>query len=527
MEQDNTFPELYCTAALSSKELSIEEKRVQTFNNHIEHITKLKTALGAQPAMTCGCGHGHSHSHQHSINANPEITTPLLNIDDSSDTDSHKHDHDHSHDHSHTQNYSAQKFIDHENQAQPEPPNTEIEEPDDWAVKIGKVGETITALGGVLVLGPLLDLMLQHNISNKPNSVLFDKNTDLEGSPIALLIALPLVSLAILGAPYCHAKLEIASRIRENFLSRASYAIELLEWGLKQKLEINNSALSDPDNIKFDFEKFALIKKSDIPALGTKQFFYLIGDLQQHFFEYVGLLVIGIFDNFNNPLIRYSVLAATLSAAAYACVPEWATCKNTLHFMNSFNQNKIVKDPEASSDANFATKFSAFAKIPALFYANLLSFQQMFFGNLPAALTLTTLVTLGNIITQYFINTNTQDVGEANTALSSTQHAEQHDYRTGWQKLSLFGKGLVATRALGTGNERSEPIVLITVAAMHWADMKLTPAAKAGLAFGLWTLGILTAYSEARNAAEHTSRSAYFYQPAEKNNSMLYKKLAP
>lgn len=514
MESRTNPPELFCTSALSPKQLKIETERAQPFKQLINHISALKTALGAQPAMTCGCGHGHSHTHKHITNESSSVTSPLLQSHETSDADAHNHAHHH---HSNTHDHSLHQDIDHENQARPEPTNTDIEEPEDWAVKIGKLGETVTALGGVLVLGPLLDLMLQHNVSNKPNSVLFNKNTDLESSPIALLIALPLVSLAIVGAPYCHAKLEIASRVRENFLSQASYAIELLEWGLKQKLEINNSALSDPDNIKFNFEKFELIKKSDIPALSTKQFFYLIGDLQQHFFEYVGLLVIGIFDNFNNPLIRYSVLAVTLLAAAYACVPEWITCKNTLHFMNSFNQNKIVEDPEASSDANFATKFSAFAKIPALFYANLLSFQQMFFGNLPAALTLATLVTLGNIITQYFINTNTQDVGEANTPPYNTQYAEQHDHRAGWQKLSLFGKGLVATRALGTGNERSEPIVLIIVAAMHWADMKLTPAAKAGLAFGLWTIGILTAYSEARNAAEHTSRSVYFYKPTEKS----------
>lgn len=484
---EKTVSSVYCQPTDTPK----EAKRKNLFNQKINFLISLQTQLGAQAKMACHCGHAHAPAQQSSTTDTPDN-------------------------------------IDIESHTPPSLPSTINQEPEDWAIQIGKAGETITALGGILVTGPLLDKLFQavftHHQNQVTHSLWFHTNSTLASSPASLLMSVPIIVFAIIGAPYCHAQLEIASRLRENFLHLSAYTINLLTWGRDQKLQINNTQLTIPDitlsnNQRVKIDQFELINQSNILPMSNYQKLCLFGDLEQHFFEYVGLLILGAINHIKNPIAQYLTIFSILASATYACLPEWTTCKNTLLFINTFNQKKIVQNPAASNSANFATKFSAFAKTFALFYANFLSFEQMFFNNLPAALVLTTLVTLGNVITQYFINKNTQDIGEAKNNHPQLHHA---DSRTGWQKLSLFGKALVITRALGTGNERSEPITLLCIASFQWTNQPVAPATKAGLAFGLWALGILTSYSEARNAAEHTSRSIYFYNTADDQKNVTH-----
>ncbi|MBP9726545.1 MAG: hypothetical protein KBD83_03655, partial [Gammaproteobacteria bacterium] len=338
-------------------------------------------------------------------------------------------------------------------------------------------------------------------------------------------ISLALVIPAVYGAPHCHAQLEIATRTRYNFLIMAKYAQKLLKWGLNNNVEINDPQLAMPTIKVGDqliaIDEFTLIPPSGATPLSFKQKTQIIGDVEQHFNEYVGLTIIAILRNIKNPIAQLTLTALCLLIAAKACQPEVITCANTLIFMNTLKNKQIINNPDASNKANWETKFSAMAKFPAVFYASLLSFQQICFGHFYAGLILALLATKGNIITQYFINANTQVVGES-------QHKERvpdiantskiipvviDDERSPWEKLSFLGKELVVSRAFGTGNERSEPITISIIALTALAGAALSPTGQAILALCLCLAGTITAYSEARNAAEHTERIGFFNTP--------------
>ncbi len=452
------------------------QERERAFHSKLHHIEELIKALGSQGV---GCSHVH-HTHK------------------------------------------TEEDIDEEDQNFPTLSGLEIEEAEDFAIKAGKVGEIITSIGGALAIGPVLDLLVMLIDHKASESVWWLKiNPDLQVSPAILLVSLALVIPAAYGAPHCHAQLEIASRTRDNFLIMAKYAQKLLKWRFNKNLEINAPLLAMPTikvgGQEIAIDEFTLLPPSEATPLSFKQKIQIIGDVEQHFNEYVGLSIIAILRNIKNPIVQLTLTALCLLIAAKACQPEVTTCANTLIFMNSLKDKKIINNPGASNKANWETKFSAMAKFPAVFYASLLSFQQICFGNFYAGLVLALLATKGNIITQYFINANTQAIGESqHKELANTSEitpALINDERSAWEKLSFLGKELVVSRAFGTGNERSEPITISIIALTALAGAPLSPAGQAILALCLCLAGTITAYSEARNAAEHTARIGFFNKP--------------
>lgn len=412
----------------------------------------------------------------------------------------------------HTQ---AEEATDLENQERPLFPEEEIEEAEDYAIKAGKAGEIVTSLGGALAIGPVLALVFMWCTrltgSTLDESPWFTPNAELKVSPTILIISLCLVIPAAWGAPACHAQLEIASRTRNNFLAQAVHAQKLLKWGQNNHLEVNDPQLAS------GIDHFKLVEESEAPPLSSKQKLQIIGDVEQHFNEYVGLTIIAILRNIENPAAQAVLIATSLMIAAIACWPEVTTCKNTLVLMNAFKNSLIIEAADATNTANWQTKFSAFAKIPAVFYANFLSFQQICYGNVYAGLVLASLATAGNIVTQYYININTQNVGEAS---SHSAEMAMIDNRTAWNQLSLFGKALVAFRAIGTGNERSEPITITIIAIANLAGASLSSTIQAAIALGWFMAGTASAYSEARNAADHLARVGFFNSaPLQKNTN--------
>lgn len=472
MNPDGSFA-LDIEAIKKSEKMRRKERlRAEAFCKKSEALEKLIKALGSQGI---GCGHVH-----HSA---PSVHLPKNLSDEESQ------------------------------QVKPEYPVLEVEEAEDFPIKAGKVGEIITSLGGAFAIGPVLDLLLKLIAPHLIQSLWFKSNEDLEVSPGMLLVSLALVAPAIYGAPHCHAQLEIASRTRNNFLILAKYSQQLLRWGQGNNLEINAPELQMPaikiGTEEIAIDRFTLTSPSDVTPLTFKQKIQIIGDVEQHFNEYVGLSIIAILRNIRNPIAQLALSALSLFIAAIACRPEVTTCANTLVFMNTLKNAKIIDNPESSNKANAETTFSAIAKTPAVLYANLLSFQEICFGNFYAGLCLALLATKGNIITQYFINTNTQAVGESQV----NEVDSVDDKRTTWKKLSLLGKELVVSRAFGTGNERSEPITIGIIALAVFTGSRLSPTEQAILALSLCLMGTVTAYSEARNAADHTARIRFFNTP--------------
>lgn len=460
---------------------SNEVLRQANFQEKIKHLEKLITAFGSQGI---GCNHIHTSSHA----------------------------------------CTTQNTIDDEDQGRPICPDLEIEEPEDMAIQVGKVGEIITSLGGALAIGPVLDLLITLMAPQTAESPWFKPNPDIEVSPAMLLLSVALVIPAMYGAPHCHAQLEIASRTRNNFITQAKYAQKLLKWGLKNSLSIDDATLIMPKisvgDKEIAIDQFKLIDPSETSPLNFKQKLSIFGDWEQHFNEFVGLTVIAILRNIKNPIVQCVLISLCLLVAALACQPEVTTCANTLIFMNALENGQIIDDLKATNKANWQTTFSAVAKTPAVLYANFLSFQQICFGNAYAGLTLASLTTTGNITTQYFINRNTQTVGESQSqpkllaqAIANTPTVIPEDNRKAWDKLSLLGKALVVTRAPGTGNERSEPITMTTITVTALAGASLSPTGQALLALFLCLAATTTAYSEARNAADHTARVRFLNKP--------------
>lgn len=456
-----------------------EIERTRLFCNKMEHIENLIQALGSQ-----GIGCGHKHPQGASV--------------------------------------TIQETGDEEAQSFPLSPELEVEEAEDWAIKIGKIGEIITSLGGALAIGPVLDVILRIIDNRIANIPWFKPNDDLETSPAMLLVALMLVLPAIYGAPYCHAKLEIASRTRNNFLILAKYAQKLLKWGLQHNLNIDHPDLNMPTikigDQEIAIDEFTLISPKETASLTFKQQVQILGDVEQHFNEYVGLTIIAIVGNIKNLMAQIMLIALSLLVAARACYPEVKTCANTLIFMNTLKNRQVIRNPSASNKADCETKFSALAKTPAVFYASFLSFQQMCLGNSYAGLMLALLTTKGNILTQYIINSNTQTLGEPEVRQTSQEGREGADImfadeRKAWKKLTFLGKELVVSRAVGTGNERSEPITITVIAIVSLAGSSISRVNQSILAAMLCVLGTLTAFSEARNAADHMARVRFFNQP--------------
>lgn len=465
------------------------QKREGAFHSKSHYIENLINAFGSQGA---GCGHIH---------------------------------------HASSSTHQTKESVDEESQNFPILPSLEIEEAEDYPVKAGKVGEIITSIGGALAIGPVLDLLVMLIDHKASDSLWLEPNANLKVSPAILLVSLALVVPAIYGVPHCHAQLEIASRTRNNFLIMAKYAQKLLKWGFNNNLEINAPLLAMPTikvgNQEIAVDAFTLISPSEATPLTFKQKIQVIGDVEQHFNEYVGLTIIAILRNIKNPITQLILISLCLLIAAKACQPEITTCTHTLIFMNTLKNKQIINNPHASNKANWETKFSAMAKFPAVFYASLLSFQQICFGNFYAGLALALLATKGNIITQYFINANTQAMGESqNKELSSaivntteTAPVAIDDKRSAWEKLSFLGKELVVSRAFGTGNERSEPITISVIALTAATGAALSSTNQAVLALCLCLAGAITAYSEARNAADHTARVSFFNRPLIVNSS--------
>ena len=464
LENQNTF----CISQKKMKAQAASAQRNLAFN---EKINGIETLILAFKAQGIGCAHVHTSSNPHH-----EAEIP-----------------------------------DEENQTYPLPPSIEAEDAEDCAIQVGKVGEIITSFGGALAIGPVLDLLLSFAYPSATDSPWFQTEQDLKISPAIFFLSLLLVIPAVYGAPNCHAQLEIASRIRNNFIDKARYAQKLLKWGLANKLEINDPPLTMPtiacENDEKAINKFDLISPTAATSLPLKQNIQIFGDVEQHFNEYVGLTIIAILRNESDWRIQLPLIITCLGIMSFACKPEVTTCYNTLVFMNEFNKGHIIKSAEKAPSCHWDAEFSAVAKIPAIFYANVLSFQQMCVGNLVAGIILAFCTTAGNIITQYFINKNT----ESHASIPAV--AEVFDDRKSWEKLSFFGKGLVVARAIGTGNERSEPITIVIIAIMRLAGSPLSLIEEAGLAFALCFMGTLTAYSEARNAADHTARVGFFNQP--------------
>lgn len=395
-------------------------------------------------------------------------------------------------------------------------PTLEVEEAEDTAVQIGKIGEIITSLGGALAIGPIINLLVMLAFPHASSYSWFTPNSDIKVSPGILLISLFLVLPAVYGAPHCHAQLEIASRTRNNFLAKAKHAQTLLNYGLKNNLDINRFVMPEitVGNNTRAIDQFKLISPAEVGPLAFKQKFQIFGDGEQHLNEFIGLTIIAILRNIQNPIAQYILIIFCVLIAAYACKPEVTTCFNTLKLMNELERGNIINDPNAENKGNCQTTFSAIAKIPAVLYANLLSFQQICFGNFPAGLTFALLATKGNIITQYFINAHTQTAGASqqkslvNSVANTTETT--FDDKKAWQKLTLFGKELVITRAVGTGNERSEPITITIIALAVLAGKPFPTWGQSLLAAVLCALMTATAYSEARNAADHTARVRFF-----------------
>ena len=465
--------------------MPIEVNRRQDLQNKIDYIEALIKAVGAQGI---DCGHVHAASN------------PCHN----------------------------QTISDEESQISPEYPSLEIEEAEDCAIQTGKAGEIITSIAGALAIGPVIDFLLTQIVPTVSEFPWFKPNDSLKVSPAILLISLMLVSPAVYGAPHCHAKLEIASRTRNNFIILAKYAQKLLKWGLKNNLSINDSQLALPKikigKQEITIDAFKLIPPSAAAPLSFKQKFQIFGDVEQHYNEYVGLTIIAILRNIHNPIAQFILISACLLIAGIACQPEVTTCINTLALMNELKNGNIINNPNATNTANWKTKFSAIAKTPAILYASLLSFQQICFGNFYAGLALAILATKGNIITQYFINAHTEALGESQ---SNATQLHVVDKRKSWQKLTLFGKELVVSRAFGTGNERSEPITLTIIALVAITGGRLSATEQAALALSLCLAGTVTAYSEARNAADHTSRVRFFNTTPLPIEEGLHAKLLP
>jgi hypothetical protein len=466
-------------AKIQKDQLKVQKRR-NDLHSKLHHIEELIKALGSQGVGCSHDHHGHSNIHQ-------------------AEESTYEED----------QNFQIDRSL-------------QSEEAEDFPIKAGKVGEIITSIGGALAIGPVLDLLVMLIDHKASESVWWLKlNPDLQVSPAILLISLALVIPAVYGAPHCHAQLEIASRTRNDFLVMAKYAQKLLKGQLNCNFEINDQDLEMPKikvgNQEIAIDEFTLISPSEAMPLTFKQKIQIIGDVEQHFNEYVGLSIIAILRNIKNPTVQVILTCLCLLIAAKACQPEVTTCANTLIFMNTLKNRQIINNPQATNDANWETKFSAMAKFPAVFYASLLSFQQICFGNLYAGLALALLTTKGNIITQYFINANTQAIGESqHKELANTSEitpAVINDERSAWEKLSFFGKELVVSRAFGTGNERSEPITISIIALTALAGAPLSHAGQAILALCLCLAGTMTAYSEARNAAEHTERIGFFNKP--------------
>ncbi|MES2204193.1 MAG: hypothetical protein V4496_03130 [Pseudomonadota bacterium] len=423
----------------------------------------------------------------------------------------------------HTHSSSSQ-HTDVETSSHPGDLRLRAEETEDLAIQIGKIGEFITSLGGSLAIGPILDILLTSVYPKAKESAWFVPNDTLQVSPAILLISLMLVVPAAYGAPYCHAKLEIASRERDNFITSAKYWQQLLHWGDSNRFQLDDQRLICPTIQERPINRFIVIDPEDVSSLSCKEKCAVLGDVEQHFNEYIGLTVIAILKNIHNPIAQFILIGAAVLIAGIACKPEVTTCFNTLIVMNEFEKGRIIDNPNASNQAGCQTKFSAIAKSFAILYANFLSFQQICFGNFYAGLTLAIFATTGNIFTQLCINANTESIGEAQKDSSETVGIEE-DNRSAWQKLTFFGKGLIICRAFGTGNERSEPITLTVIALTALTGSRLSSTSEALLALGLCLPGTLTAYSEARNAEDHLGRHPFFYKaPSKKeddNDSLL------
>lgn len=464
---------IFCLSPKKMKAQAISAQRNFDFNKKIDDIETLILAFKAQGI---GCTHVHTSSNPH----------------------------------------HEEEITDEENQTYPLPPSIETEDAEDCAIQVGKVGEIITSFGGALVIGPVLDFLLSFTYPSATESPWFQTEQDLKISPAIFFLSLLLVIPAVYGAPNCHAQLEIASRIRNNFIDKARYAQKLLKWGLTNKKKINSPELKMPtvtcENSEKAINEFDLIAPTAATSLPLKQNIQIFGDVEQHFNEYVGLTIIAILRNESDWKIQLPLIITCLVIMSFACKPEVTTCYNTLVFMKEFNKGHIIKSVEEAPSCHWDAEFSAVAKMPAIFYANVLSFQQMCLGNLVAGIILAFCTTAGNIITQYFINKNTESHN------STSAVTEAFDDRKSWEKLSFFGKGLVVSRAIGTGNERSEPITIVIIAIMRLAGSPLSLIEEAGLAFALCFMGTLTAYSEARNAADHTARVGFFNQAISNEN---------
>lgn len=460
-----------------NKKQQAEAKRKAAFCHKSEFIESLIKAFGSQGI---GCGHVH-----HNVSVNTQNET----------------------------------FDDEESQELPSYPDLEIKEAEDWAVRIGKLGEVIASLGGVFAIAPVLDLILMLLDKRPSESAWFSPNSDVGTSPAMLLAALVLIIPAIYGGPHCHAQLEIASRTRDNFISLAKYAQKLLKWGNQNNLAIDDERLKMPtikiDNKEIPIDEFVLISPQDAVSLNLEQKLQIVGDVQQHFNEYIGLIILAIVRNIKNSIALLVLIPICLIVAAIACYPEVKTCSNTLRFMNTLRNGKVINNPSVIAKANFATKFSAFAKTPTIFYANFLSFRQICFGNIYGASVFAFLATKGNIITQYFINRHTQSLGEsASRKLSHNPRDFESNVlipdTDSWRRLTLFGKELVVSRAFGTGNERSEPIIIVIIAFADLFSFSISEKNQVILALVLCLAGTLTAYSEARNSADHIGRESFF-----------------
>lgn len=389
----------------------------------------------------------------------------------------------------------------------------------DYLMKIGQLGEYSAASMGLLVWGPWLEYLIPSEKNTLLNPI-----EALKLSPISLMISAPIVLWSMIGAGYCHLKLEELPRAQKLLLNEINNAITRgTNYACPEK-----QITIDGIEITLNPILFSVISPSEAPAFNMKDYFYLIGDVLAHLVEYVGLWLFVIALEIEDPTLRLILSLVATLVAAIACIPEGITCMNTLKDINAFKNYQII---DASQDTNEGyarvyhqlVLFSAFGKgIPA-FLASGLNFQQIFLGNRIAGFLAGFFSTLDYTYCQYVINLNSSTAGsthaqdiktelEFNTLeekLLASQFFEKDTLKK-WKKSSLMDKNILIGSAFATGSERSEPYSLVL-----FLLLKLSREAQAGISASFLLLGVGSTLSFTRNALTHL----YTYHEKSRNES--------
>lgn len=379
-----------------------------------------------------------------------------------------------------------------------DPDNVESE---DWMIKMGKVGEFVSAVGvGIYTAGPLLSNIVQvinPAIQLKPNAPFLYRGSN------QLAFDMIIIASAIwmgYGSADCHAHVEKLSRMEENLIKQIDVAVVSLRYGQENPY---------PDLLTYDSE--------NIPDLNSGHIFSLVGDVAGHVSEFIGLWLY-LFDYLiENNVIRLILSLFVMSFSVIACFPEARTCRNALLEVNALEHKKVTKnvatplvvtpsevDVESlfprktiSNDADYLTNFSAFFKLLPIGLANTLAFQQIFFGHLWATIPVASLITIGTVECQRIINANTQKIG----TVDDEKKDEEHKMTKRDNELSLCEYTLVIFRMLGTGSERAEPIVLTL-----FNVLDLSPVQESVTATAILLATTLSTLSDGRNAIKELKK---------------------